>query len=161
MEAELATLAAAGATALVQRMVGDGWERARGLLARVVARRRGSAEGETDGADEAVREAEGELDAAREQLLAARDSGDEETVADVQAEWRSRLRRTLEADPTLAAELRSVLDELTPSAPQDGGNITYTYNTMTGGSHGTVIQAGSIGATHHHHTGPPPQQPPR
>lgn len=159
MEAELATLAAAGATALVQRMVGDGWERARGLLARVVARRRGSADPETAGADEAVREIEGELDAAREQLLAARDTGDEQTVADVQTEWRIRLGRTLRADPTLAAELRAVLDELTASDPQDRATTTYTYNTMSGGSHGTVIQAGSIGDVHHHHDGLPPQRP--
>ncbi|WP_308437842.1 hypothetical protein [Streptomyces capitiformicae] len=38
-----------------------------------------------------------------------------EAVADAQAEWRNRLRRTLRADPAAAAELRVMLDELAPA----------------------------------------------
>lgn len=128
MDAELTALATAGATALVQQMATDGWAQVRDRVAAFFARRAG---------DDAVA---GELDLAREELRAAQAAGDDEAAADVQAEWRNRLRRALRADPELADELRSLLAELTPEpAPR---SVT---NTIIGGvHHGPVIQAGSI-----------------
>ncbi|MFI9583065.1 hypothetical protein ACIHCQ_14740 [Streptomyces sp. NPDC052236] len=136
MEAELVALAAAGATTLVQQMVTDTWTAARDRLASILSH--GSTPPEAIGAD---------LDAARAELVAAQQSGDETTTDDLQAEWRSRLRRALQADPEAAAELRALLEELTPSPPASRTvNVT---NTISGGTqHGPVIQTGTIGSIH-------------
>ncbi|MFD4633405.1 hypothetical protein ACFVYR_34010 [Streptomyces sp. NPDC058284] len=136
MDAELAALAATGATALVQQMVTDGWTQARDRIAGFFSRGRGGEE------DVLV----GELEEARAELVAACDAGDEETADDVRTEWRSRLRRRLAAEPAAAAELRALLDELAPSPAPDAqpGSVTYN-NTISGGTyHATVIQAGTV-----------------
>jgi hypothetical protein len=139
MDAELTRLAVSGATVLVQQMVGDGWAQVRDRLARCLSRG-GAAAGE--GA--ALLALRGELDTSRAELLAARDAGDEDAVADVRAEWRSRLRRALRADPRLAAELGAMVEELGSQ-----GRRGDTYNTINGGEYdGTVIQAGTIGYLH-------------
>jgi hypothetical protein len=128
MDAELTALATAGATALVQQMATDGWAQVRDRVAAFFSRR---------GGDDSVG---GALDLAREELQAAQAAGDDEAAADVQAEWRNRLRRALRADPALAGELRSLLAELTPES--EPRSVT---NTIIGGvHHGPVIQAGSI-----------------
>jgi hypothetical protein len=132
MEAELASLAVAGATALVTQMVTDGWEQARDRVVAFFTRGR-------EGEGEVV---QAELEESRAELVAAREANDEEMAADVQAEWRARLRRTLRADPSAAAELQALLDELMPPDDQPQGNV---YNTINGGVYsGTVIQAHTI-----------------
>ena len=132
MDAELAALAAAGATALVQQMVTDGWVNVRDRVVVLFSRGRD---------EEAV---VGELEESRADLVAARDADDEEAAADVQASWRTRLRRTLRDDPESAAELRALLDELTPpsAAPAPGS----VHNTISGGvQHSAVVQAHTVG----------------
>ncbi|MPY50719.1 hypothetical protein [Streptomyces acidicola] len=132
MEAELTSLAVAGATALVTQMVTDGWEQARDRVVAFFTRGR-------DDAGEAV---QAELEESRADLVAARDSDDEETAADVRDEWRLRLRRILRTDPSAAAELQALLDELRPPEDQPKGVV---HNTISGGvQHGTVIQAHTI-----------------
>ncbi|GGT23926.1 hypothetical protein [Streptomyces purpureus] len=143
MEAELVALATAGATALVQQMVGDGWGQVKGRVTAFFARRAG-----TD--PEAVGE---ELETVRAELLTADESGDAQAVSEAQAEarteWRARMRRTLRADPQAAAELRALLDELTPPTPGRETGLE-VHNTMSGGvQHGTFIQAGTIGSVNH------------
>lgn len=140
MDPDVTGLAMSGATVLVQQMVGDGWVQVRDRLARFLTR--GSQAGNADaGEDHALRGLQRELDTSRTELLAARDTGDEDAMADVQAEWRSRLRRALRANPELAAELTTLVDEFTPQ--RQHGN---TYNTINGGVyHAPVIQAGVIG----------------
>lgn len=139
METELVALATAGATALVQQMATDGWTAARDRMVAFFAGR-GSA------TPAAVEE---ELDTVRAELVAARRDEDEQLVADVQAEWRARLRRALAADPAAAAELRAVLDELTPAAPETRQASIVYNNTMSGSvTDGPVIQIGS-GNVHH------------
>lgn len=135
MEPELVALATAGATALVQQMATDGWTSARDRMVTFFSRR-GSA------SPAAVEE---ELDTVRAELVAAQGNEDEDLVADVRSEWRLRLRRTLAADPEAAAELRALLDELTPDAAESRpGSVVYN-NTFSGGvSHGPVIQIGSL-----------------
>lgn len=133
MEAELMALAASGATAVVQQMAMDSWGNVRG---RIVAffRRGGAAEAEV----------ERQLDYSREELTAAAQAGDEQVAADVEAEWRTRLRRRLLADPAAAAELRAVLNELPYPA---GREVVDVHNTISGGvQQGPVIQAGSVGS---------------
>lgn len=139
MDAELTALAAAGATALVQSMVGDGWTHARERVVGFFTRRR------AEGADDAAVAVGGELDEAREELVAARDAEDADTAADVQAEWRNRMRRALRDDPEAAAELRLLLDELAPERGTEGRGGT-VRNTISGGvQHGDVIQAHTVG----------------
>ncbi|MEV7191758.1 hypothetical protein AB0N81_08110 [Streptomyces sp. NPDC093510] len=136
MDAELTALAAAGATALVQQMVTEGWTQARDRVARFFARGSGD--------EDALA---GELEEARIEVVAAQGSEDEATAADVQAEWRSRLRRRLAADPAAAAELRALLEELAPDSDAQAGRGSVTYNTIHGGvHHGMTIQVGTIGA---------------
>ncbi|MEV5505321.1 hypothetical protein [Streptomyces orinoci] len=121
MEAELTALAVSGATALVQNMASDAWEQVKGRLARLVSR----------GGD--TRQTEEELAASRTELMAARQSGDEETAAEIHEEWRLRLRRVLRTDPEAARELRQLLDEVAPEGPA-AGSVTVN-NTISGGTY--------------------------
>ncbi|WSW41041.1 hypothetical protein OG426_30720 [Streptomyces canus] len=135
MEAELVALAAAGATTLVQQMVAESWVQARDRVVSFFSRRNG-------GESEAI---EGELETSRGELMAATESGDERAAADVEAEWRTRLRRTLLADPAAAAELRAVLDELAPD--RRDRQVADVHNTISGGvQHGPVVQTGVVGS---------------
>ncbi|WP_274557148.1 hypothetical protein [Streptomyces spiramyceticus] len=139
MEAELMALAAAGATALVQQMATDSWSSARGRVAAFLSRRA------RDGAAADEETVEGELEVSRGELAEARDAGDEQVAADVESEWRTRLRRTLAADPAAAAELRSLLDELAEGAA--GVREGDVHNTISGGvQYGPVVQARSVGS---------------
>ncbi|MFD3377959.1 MULTISPECIES: hypothetical protein [unclassified Streptomyces] len=133
MDAELVALATAGATALVQQMVTDGWANVRDRVVVLFSRGRD---------EEAV---VGELEESRADLVAARDDDDEQVAADVQATWRNRLRRTLRDDPAAAAELRALLDELTPPATAPAPGSVHN-NTISGGVHyGAVVQAHTVG----------------
>jgi hypothetical protein len=136
VEAELVTLATAGATTLVQQMATDGWVRVRDRLAVLLGRAVGTA-GSTE-------EAASELEDSRAHLMAARADGDDDSVADIQDEWRLRLRRILRAEPGAAVELRALLDELQPdrsAAPSHD-----VHNVISGGTqYGTVIQGGDMG----------------
>ncbi len=131
MEAELAALAASGATTLVGLMVSETWEQARDRLTRFLAR---------GGDEEAVDE---ELSLARGDLVAAGEAEDPQAAADIEADWRARLRRALLADPSAAEELRSLLAELAPDAgARPSGSV---HNTVSGGVvHGPVIQGGTF-----------------
>lgn len=136
METELVALATAGATALVQQMATDGWTAARDRMVAFFA-------GRGPATPAAVEE---ELDTVRAELVAAQRDEDEQLVSDVRTEWRTRLRRALAADPTAAAELRALLDELAPAAPETRQATVVYNNTMSGSvSHGPVIQIGSMG----------------
>lgn len=135
MDDELAALAEAGAAALVQRMVTDGWEQARDEFARIFSRA-GTGEGAGEGSDLAA-----EMERSRAELVEALEHEDTTTESDVLAEWRVRLRRALRVDPASAAELRELLDALLPESGRPG-----LGNTISGGVyHGPVIQGQNIG----------------
>ncbi|MGA4841854.1 ATP-binding protein [Streptomyces sp. G45] len=106
MEAELAMLAASGATTLVGLMVSESWTQARERLTRFLTRRR-AGEG-----------AEDELQASSEELGRARAAGEEGAAAEVEAQWRRRLLDVLQEDQGAAAELRELLAELEPLVPR-------------------------------------------
>jgi hypothetical protein len=129
VEAELAALASSGATTLVGLMATDAWTQVRDRVAALFGRA-GDA-GDADAAAEELRHSQ-------EDLLTARAEGDEAAVAeDIEAVWRSRLRRVLRADPAAADELRRLLDELTPAA---GAPHVVVTNTVNGGvHHGPVV----------------------
>ncbi|MFD5627014.1 hypothetical protein [Streptomyces sp. NPDC127072] len=127
MEAELAALAASGATTLVGLMVSETWGQARERLTRFFAR---------GGDERAVGE---ELCLSQGELAAAREAEDGETAADIEAAWRVRLRRALQADPGAAEELRSLLAEIAPDAVRE--SLGAVHNTISGGvQHGPVVQ---------------------
>ncbi|MFE2654077.1 hypothetical protein ACFXGY_29765, partial [Streptomyces sp. NPDC059346] len=126
MEAELAALAASGATTFVGLMATEAWTQVRGRLARFLGR------GETDEVIGA------ELEESRAELTAARAEDDEQAAADIEAEWRNRLRRTLRADPAAAGELRAILDELAPRQPT-GPAVAINHNTINGGHYNAPV----------------------
>ncbi|WP_069812673.1 hypothetical protein [Streptomyces sp. TP-A0874] len=127
MDAELTALAASGATTLVGLMVSEGWTQARDRLARFFARG-----GEAGAAEE-------ELRLSREELVAARESEDESAASDIEAGWRTRLRRVLQADPEAAEELRSLLAEMSAGAEEPSS--VAVHNTISGGvQNGPVFQ---------------------
>ncbi|MEU5210610.1 hypothetical protein [Streptomyces sp. NPDC020742] len=149
MDTELAALAAAGATTLVQQMATDGWGSVRRRMAGFLARRRGST-------DEAA--VEGELEDSRADLVAAQEAGNRADAEVVEASWRMRLQRLLREDPAAAAELRRLLDEVAPA--ERPTTIREVHNTLNGGAHNSaVIQAGAINGGVHHWRTPPPDRP--
>ena len=125
METELAALAASGATTVVGLMATDGWIAVR---SRVVAllRRGGRAKEDAD--------LEDELDQECSEATAAREDGDATAIADLEAVWRTRLRRLLREDPAAATALRELIAE---SNPAPGA----VHNIISGGEfHQAVIQ---------------------
>jgi hypothetical protein len=89
-------------------MATEAWERARDAVVALWRRAR------PDRADTVA----AELAEVREDVLRARDTGDEEMERVLASDWQHRLRRLVRDDPQLAAELRRVLDyELTPLLP--------------------------------------------
>ncbi len=140
MEAELAALVSSGATTIVGLMATDLWAGTRERIGRLFAR----------GGDPAAVGAE--LEASRSDLVAARESGDEAMVADMETEWRSRLRRVLQADPAAAADLRALLEEVGSELEATGGSVV--HNSISGGvQHGPVIQAHTVNGGLTFHTG--------
>ncbi|MFD3482259.1 hypothetical protein [Streptomyces sp. NPDC058665] len=129
MEAELAALASSAATVVVQQLATSGWEKVQTSLGtlwrRVYPDRAGTVEAE--------------LEETRADVIAAREAEDAEAERGLVVEWRSRLRRLLVADPSLAAELRRVLEEFEPPEPTAGDVITMTATASRGGR---VIQGG-------------------
>jgi hypothetical protein len=130
MDAEMETLAASAATALVGLMVSDLWTQAKETFGRLFARRNS-------------RTAASDLDTARAELVAARESGQSLVVSDIEAEWRARFRRLLRQDGTVGDEIRELLRVLVPGPESDSvGNV---HNVVSGGvQHGPVIQSGRI-----------------
>lgn len=104
MDTELAALWSAAATTLVTLMASDSWQRVKAGFAGLW-RHHHPAQADAVEAD---------LDAAQAALVAAREAGDEETVTDLTAEWRSRLRRASGQDSVFAAEVRNLVEEFRP-----------------------------------------------
>jgi hypothetical protein len=130
MEAELATLARAGASTLVGLMVADSWSDAKQGFARFFTRR-GS-----------INVALRELEASRSRLMAAIGEDDARAATAIEADWRSRLIHVLLSDPAAARELGSLLHVREPNA------AGFVCNISTGDVHGgSVIQAGQISGT--------------
>nr|WP_055504975.1 hypothetical protein [Nonomuraea pusilla] len=109
MDAESTALLQTGATTLVTLMVTDAWSQFRTRLATMFGRR---------GGRDVVEAAAQDLEESRAHLLAARQAGDLQAAQDIEAEWRSRLRRLLADDPATAAELRAVVDAAAPRVAQ-------------------------------------------
>ncbi|MFI6374985.1 hypothetical protein [Streptomyces sp. NPDC050546] len=131
MGPEMAELARTAGTTMVTLMATQAWESTReGVLA--LWQRFQPDRAETVG---------GELEATREDLLLARESGDTDTEAELTAEWQARLRRLLVARPEVADELRRILAELNPEPAQTHTAVDVRLRAEVSGS-GRVYQAG-------------------
>ncbi|MEU6771492.1 hypothetical protein [Streptomyces sp. NPDC046759] len=128
MEPEIAALAGTAGTTVVTLMATDAWQRVREGF--VALWRRGQAER----ADVVA----AELDATREDLLAASAAGDQHIEGELQAEWQGRIRRFLTTRPEAVEDLRRLLDEFV-SSPETTPAVT---QHATASGHARIYQAG-------------------
>lgn len=85
-------------------MATDAWQRMREGMASLWRR----------GHEERAEAVVADLDATREDLLAALAAGDTDVEAELRSEWRGRIRRLLTNRPEVAEDLRRLLDEFGP-----------------------------------------------
>ncbi|MFI0943965.1 NB-ARC domain-containing protein [Streptomyces sp. NPDC021020] len=127
MEPELAALATSGATAFVELLVSEAFERVRRPVARFL--RRGSGGAPVDG----------ELQEESREALRARETGDEVALADVRQRWQERLAVIFRDDPGAPAELAGLLAELAPDTSRGFVSL------VSGGvNHGPAFQGSHI-----------------
>ena len=131
MEPETVLLAQSAGVTLVTLMTTDAWNRTREGFAQLWRR------AQPQRAEAVV----AELEATREDALAATELDDAETLGELHLEWQGRLRRLLVARPDAAVELRRLLDELEP-----GGSTGPSANTInqhaTASGEARIYQAG-------------------
>jgi hypothetical protein len=130
VDAELAALWSAAATTLVTLMTTDSWERVKAAFAGLWRRAH----------PEQASGVEADLELARAAAVAARGVGDEEAVAELAAEWRSRLRRLAGSDEALQGEVRRLVEEFRPLVPGGPAGPVVMVARASGGSR--VNQAG-------------------
>ncbi|WP_079071019.1 hypothetical protein [Streptomyces yokosukanensis] len=83
------------------------------------------------------------LEETREEILAARREGDSAGAEDLERDWRRRLRRLLDADPSIAQDLQEVLDQARASLPEGEQPPVPTVQMHAHASgHARVYQAG-------------------
>lgn len=133
-------IALAAGTALVGAMATDAWQQAHAAV--VAMWRRVRPERADAVADE--------LESARVLVLAARQTGDEDTEQALAGTWRLQLQQLLDRDPACATELRRLLDEhLAPAlAPGEQAAVRSVAQKAraTGSSH--IIQVGGSAEIH-------------
>ncbi|MGW4818377.1 hypothetical protein ACWEP4_05200 [Streptomyces sp. NPDC004227] len=129
MDAQLMDLARSAGATVVTLMATDAWERTRDGFAALWRRASPSR----------ANAVEGELEATREELLVAREAGDEMTEQELGDEWAGRLRRLLREHPEAADELRQILADLSPGTTSVPGTVQ--MHAQASGS-GRVYQAG-------------------
>ncbi|MEV6005205.1 hypothetical protein AB0M29_00195 [Streptomyces sp. NPDC051976] len=130
MDPELASLTQSAGTTVVTLMATEAWQAARdGVLELWRRVQPGRAEA-----------AAAQLDASREDALAAGVSEDQQTLSELRTQWAGLFRRLLVAHPEAAAELRALLDELQP--PGDDPQPRPTVQHATASGHARIYQAG-------------------
>ncbi|MFF5480352.1 hypothetical protein ACFY5C_23845 [Streptomyces sp. NPDC012935] len=125
MQAELAVLAASGATTIVQLMAQDAWATTKDRVLALFGGR---------GAN-GVESVETELD---ETHVAAAAGSDDMRLAQFVSQWQARLLVLLQEDPATAEQVRALVAD---SADQTGS----VHNVISGGEvRGAVVQSRTI-----------------
>ena len=128
-------IAVTAGTALIGAIATDAWQQVREAVTRLWIRARREHE-ENVGA---------ELDDLRQQVLLARRDGDAGTERALEAVWQLKLQELLRSDPTLATELKRVLDGVLAPALAGSAQVRTGTIIMTGSSHdsSTFTQVGT------------------
>jgi hypothetical protein len=133
MDAELMMLVSTAATTVVGALATDAWEQAKRAVGALWGRVH----------PERAETVEAELAEVRSGVLAAREAGDERAELDLVAEWQGRLGRLLTAEPGLAEELRTVIDDLNRALPEaERTAISRIQMHATASGNAQVNQAG-------------------
>ncbi|MFE6281134.1 hypothetical protein [Streptomyces sp. NPDC057877] len=133
MDAEVAAMAASGATTLVSLMVTDSWAHARALMGRFLARA---------GADTTAITC---LDDARTRLLRTGTTADEHATSGIAAEWQTHLCRLVETEALTGEDLSALGASLRQLAATAASRPATVHNTVSGGTqHGPIVQAGTV-----------------
>ncbi|MFJ2215281.1 hypothetical protein ACIQVO_30480 [Streptomyces sp. NPDC101062] len=129
MDLEIGSLAQSGGTTLVALMATDAWQAAREGFVQLWRRAH----------PERAEAVTAELDAGYAEVRAATVADDQVVLGEVRTEWQGRLRRLLVGRPEAAAELRRLLDEISPPASAADTSVT---QRATASGHARVYQAG-------------------
>lgn len=132
MDPELGTLASTAASTVVKALATTAWEQTTKAIGALWGRVH----------PDRVETVEAEMTEAREQLVLARDAGDEQAEADLVAALRSRLQGLLATDPSLAEDLQGLVQRL-DSATAGGRRVEIGRVEMRAeaSDHGRVYQA--------------------
>ncbi|MFF9778917.1 hypothetical protein ACF1HJ_35405 [Streptomyces sp. NPDC013978] len=128
MEPELTLLAQSAGTTVVALMATDAWHRVRDGISRLWRRTQ----------PERAEIVAAELEAGREDVLAAAAADDEETLDALRLQWQGMVLRLLVARPAAVEELRALLDQLDPGDPA----ARHITQHATASGQGRVYQAG-------------------
>ncbi|MFJ4790682.1 hypothetical protein [Streptomyces sp. NPDC088794] len=128
MDAEVASLAQSAGTTLVTLMATDAWHRVRDGITQLWRRAQ----------PERAETVAAELEAGREDAVAAVAAGDQETLDELRLQWQGLVRRLLVARPAAVEELRALLDQLDP----DGTAARQISQHATASGQARVYQAG-------------------
>lgn len=128
MDPEVASLAQSAGTTLVTLMATDAWHRTRDGLTQLWRRMQ----------PERTEAVAAELEAGREDVLAAMAANDQEMLTELRLQWQGLVRRLIVARPAAAAELRRLLDEVDP----DGTAARRVTQHATASGQARVYQAG-------------------
>jgi hypothetical protein len=133
VDPELTALTSTAATTVVQLLATAAWKQAADAVGRLWRRAQ----------PERAETVQAELGESRTEVLAARQTGDEQIEQALVGEWHGRLRRLIAADPQLADELRRVVEELRSvlADAEPSRDATITMQATTFGS-SRVNQAG-------------------
>ncbi|MET9731652.1 hypothetical protein ABZZ79_13605 [Streptomyces sp. NPDC006458] len=129
MDAEVALLAQSAGTTLVALMATDAWQHMRDGMTRLWRRT------QPERADTVA----AELEAGREDVLAATVADDQQTLDELRLRWQGAVQRLLVARPDAVEELRALLDQLDPAEGSAARQIT---QHATASGQGRVYQAG-------------------
>jgi lipase chaperone LimK len=136
VDTESVALASTAAATLVTLLTTDAWTQVKKEIAALWRRFRSAH----------AAAVEADLNAAREEALAAAEIGNETVVGALTAEWEARLRRLLAADPAAVAEIARVITVLKQDTanPAQYENVTITQKADASDC-STVIQIGGDG----------------
>ncbi|WP_330349960.1 hypothetical protein [Streptomyces sp. NBC_00582] len=128
MDSEVTVLAQSAGTTLVALMATDAWHRVRDGVTQLWRRTQ----------PERAETVAAELEAGREDVLAAAAADDQETMDELRLQWQGMVRRLLVARPAAVEELRALLDRLDP----DGATVRQISQQATASGQARVYQAG-------------------